>query len=76
LRPHRSHLYQYLANERGLPHVLVAGLYAGIQLLINVVFLPRIVQDRFSLSGFFIALGVLSVIYLLLRRFYRPAAVA
>lgn len=76
LQPHRSHLYQYLANERGLPHVLVAGLYAGIQLLINVVFLPRIVQDRFSLSGFFIALGVLSVIYLLLRRFYRPAAVA
>jgi UDP-N-acetylmuramyl pentapeptide phosphotransferase/UDP-N-acetylglucosamine-1-phosphate transferase len=76
LRPHRSHLYQYLANERALPHILVAGLYAGIQLLINVVFLPLIVQDRFSLSFFFLSLGVLSAVYLILRRIFRPATTA
>jgi UDP-N-acetylmuramyl pentapeptide phosphotransferase/UDP-N-acetylglucosamine-1-phosphate transferase len=33
---HRKHLYQYLANERRWPHLVVAGLYAGVQLIINV----------------------------------------
>ena len=32
---HRKHLYQYLANERRWPHLVVAGLYAGVQLIIN-----------------------------------------
>ena len=33
---HRKHLYQYLANERRWPHLWVAGLYAGVQLAINL----------------------------------------
>jgi UDP-N-acetylmuramyl pentapeptide phosphotransferase/UDP-N-acetylglucosamine-1-phosphate transferase len=37
LEPHRSHLYQYLANELGYSHILVSFLYAFIQLLINAV---------------------------------------
>jgi len=37
LQPHRSHLYQYLANELGYSHILVSFLYAFIQLLINVL---------------------------------------
>ncbi|WP_264566701.1 UDP-GlcNAc--UDP-phosphate GlcNAc-1-phosphate transferase [Flavobacterium sp. N3904] len=37
LEPHRSHLYQYLANELGYSHILVSFLYAGIQLLINAL---------------------------------------
>jgi UDP-N-acetylmuramyl pentapeptide phosphotransferase/UDP-N-acetylglucosamine-1-phosphate transferase len=39
LEPHRSHLYQYLANELGYSHILVSLLYAGIQLLLNIVLL-------------------------------------
>jgi UDP-N-acetylmuramyl pentapeptide phosphotransferase/UDP-N-acetylglucosamine-1-phosphate transferase len=35
-KAHRSHLYQYLANELGWPHLRVAFLYAGIQSLINI----------------------------------------
>ena len=35
-QPHRSHLYQYLANEKGYSHVAVAGCYAGLQLVINI----------------------------------------
>lgn len=35
--PHRSHLYQYLANELGYSHIAVSLLYSGIQLLINVI---------------------------------------
>lgn len=32
---HRSHFYQYWANERGISHLIVAALYAIIQLFIN-----------------------------------------
>ncbi|WP_017260367.1 MraY family glycosyltransferase [Pedobacter arcticus] len=33
---HRSHFYQFLANERKYAHVFVAGLYAFFQLVINL----------------------------------------
>jgi UDP-N-acetylmuramyl pentapeptide phosphotransferase/UDP-N-acetylglucosamine-1-phosphate transferase len=36
-QPHRSHLYQYLANEMGCSHVLVAITYAVLQLGINII---------------------------------------
>lgn len=36
-QPHRSHLYQYLANELGYSHLVVSLLYSGIQLLINIL---------------------------------------
>ncbi len=35
LEAHRSHLYQYLANEKRLPHVGVALCYATVQLAVN-----------------------------------------
>jgi len=37
LEAHRSHFYQYLANEKKMPHLLVAGLYMGAQLIINII---------------------------------------
>ena len=36
---HRSHFYQYLANEKKIPHLLVSSIYALSQLMINVVVL-------------------------------------
>jgi UDP-GlcNAc:undecaprenyl-phosphate GlcNAc-1-phosphate transferase len=36
---HRSHYYQYLANEKGWPHVGVALLYALLQLSLNALIL-------------------------------------
>ncbi|HXH99863.1 MAG TPA: hypothetical protein VNI52_06320 [Sphingobacteriaceae bacterium] len=33
---HRSHFYQYLANEKGWPHLGVSVLYAGVQGIINI----------------------------------------
>jgi UDP-N-acetylmuramyl pentapeptide phosphotransferase/UDP-N-acetylglucosamine-1-phosphate transferase len=41
---HRSHYYQYLANEKACPHVGVALLYALLQLLLNALILwdPKI----------------------------------
>ncbi len=37
LEAHRSHLYQYLANELKIPHNTVALLYIFVQFLINAV---------------------------------------
>jgi UDP-N-acetylmuramyl pentapeptide phosphotransferase/UDP-N-acetylglucosamine-1-phosphate transferase len=37
LRPHRSHLYQLLANEMGLSHKIVALIYALIQVALNIL---------------------------------------
>jgi UDP-N-acetylmuramyl pentapeptide phosphotransferase/UDP-N-acetylglucosamine-1-phosphate transferase len=67
-QPHRSHLYQYLANEMGWPHVLVSFIYAGIQLLVNglVVYM----ETKGDLSYFFIigTLFILTLLYFLIRR--------
>jgi len=37
LKPHRSHLYQYMANELGWSHKRVALVYASIQGILNIV---------------------------------------
>ncbi|MFV8378248.1 MraY family glycosyltransferase [Flavobacterium sp. LB3R33] len=68
-QPHRCHLYQYLANEVGYSHILVAFIYAGFQLVINAL----VVYMDFNgyLTLFFIGgfLLLLTVIYLLARNF-------
>lgn len=67
-QPHRSHLYQYMANEMGCSPVLISFMYAGIQLLINglVVYM----EMKGDLSYFFIlgTLLLLTLFYLLIRR--------
>ncbi len=67
-QPHRSHLYQYLANEMGYSHILVSFIYAGIQLLINGLVIYM--ESTANLSYVFIAetLLLLTFLYLLIRR--------
>ncbi len=36
-RAHRSHFYQFLANEKGISHIQVSLIYAFVQLIINTV---------------------------------------
>jgi UDP-N-acetylmuramyl pentapeptide phosphotransferase/UDP-N-acetylglucosamine-1-phosphate transferase len=43
---HRKHAYQLMANELGLPHVLVSGIYMMIQVLVVVGFLMVPVTAR------------------------------
>jgi UDP-N-acetylmuramyl pentapeptide phosphotransferase/UDP-N-acetylglucosamine-1-phosphate transferase len=47
--PHRSHLYQYLANELGYSHIFVSFIYAGIQLVINAVIVYFEINGKLSL---------------------------
>ncbi len=65
-KAHRSHLYQFLANEKKLPHTLVASLYALVQLGINICWLAFLSASNFKLAavlvlvtGLFIALRFL-----------------
>lgn len=36
-RAHRTHLYQYLSNEAGIPHTTTSLMYALMQLALNVI---------------------------------------
>ena len=60
-KPHRTHLYQYLANEIGVSHVGVSMIYALSQLALNVV----VIQHGFSMG--LLAFGVLALVYLVVR---------
>jgi UDP-GlcNAc:undecaprenyl-phosphate GlcNAc-1-phosphate transferase len=60
-KPHRTHLYQYLANEMGMSHVGVSMIYALAQLTLNVI----LIQQGFTIG--LIAFGVLALIYLVVR---------
>jgi UDP-N-acetylmuramyl pentapeptide phosphotransferase/UDP-N-acetylglucosamine-1-phosphate transferase len=66
-QPHRSHLYQYLANEMGFSQISVAFLYAGLQLLINgfVIYMDR--TGSLNLFSVFQLLMTLILAYLLVR---------
>jgi UDP-N-acetylmuramyl pentapeptide phosphotransferase/UDP-N-acetylglucosamine-1-phosphate transferase len=54
-KAHRLHFYQYLANEKGWPHLRVAGAYAVLQLALNL----WVVFGRISLVS---GIGVLLVL--------------
>ncbi|SEG17273.1 UDP-GlcNAc--UDP-phosphate GlcNAc-1-phosphate transferase [Flavobacterium urumqiense] len=66
-QPHRSHLYQYLANEMGYSHILISFIYAGLQLGINALVIYADTKGYLSLffTGAFLLL--LTFIYLLVR---------
>lgn len=68
-QPHRSHLYQYLANEMGYSHILVSCIYAVLQLGLNVLVIY--LNDQGDLSLLFVVgiLLVLTSIYMLVRQF-------
>ena len=66
-KAHRKHLYQLLANELKIPHTVVAGGYALVQLAISLgmIYLP-IAPALY----FVVVVMVLSVVYILLKKRY------
>ena len=42
LKPHRTHLYEYLANEAGMPHLKISIAYGAVQLGINICILLNV----------------------------------
>ncbi|MHA4894113.1 MraY family glycosyltransferase [Pedobacter sp. PWIIR3] len=60
---HRSHYYQYLANEKKIPHIYVAISYAVVQWVINIVAV-LLLKDSFMLISCFVASCLLAFIAL------------
>ncbi|WP_372483387.1 glycosyltransferase family 4 protein [Elizabethkingia anophelis] len=68
-KAHRSHLYQYLANENKTNKLIVSGIYGLIQLFIGgiVIWATSLsINSQLILSGSIIGLG--SIIYLGLKQ--------
>ncbi|RDC54252.1 UDP-GlcNAc--UDP-phosphate GlcNAc-1-phosphate transferase [Pedobacter chinensis] len=60
---HRSHFYQFLANEKNIPHPLVAIGYAIVQLLFNGALI--IVKPSYSLAIIYVIL--VGTLFIMLR---------
>lgn len=67
LEAHRSHLYQYLANELGYSHVAISVLYAVLQLLVNGILIYLDQQGELSIFVCLLILLVLTFLYLVVR---------
>lgn len=66
-QPHRSHLYQYLANEMKWSHVSVSLAYAIMQLVINGCVIMLHNNGSMTVGVFLVFLIVLAVLYLVVR---------
>lgn len=65
---HRSHLYQYLANELKWSHIKVSLLYAFVQLMINMLVFYMISVDIMTPLTMLIMLLVMSGAYIAIRK--------
>lgn len=64
--PHRKHMYQIMANELKIPHVVVSGIYCLAQALIALGFV--LTSNHYIYSACVIAF--LSIVYLLFMKKY------
>lgn len=65
--PHRKHVFQLLANELQLSHLLISSVYALIQLLL-IAGLIVFRENAYLFAGFGVLL--LSVVYLIIKQKY------
>lgn len=67
--PHRTHFYQYLANEKKWPHLKVSAFYAVIQLLISLVVIAsdRTIGSVNSLGLLIVITPVLTAVFIMIR---------
>ncbi len=68
---HRWHLYQKLVDICQYPHLKVAVLYAGVQLIINFMFIPVIQKTKFL--QLIITFGIylfFSMLYFLAQKYF------
>jgi len=63
---HRHHFYQYLANEKKIPHLLVAGLYMFVQIIVNTMLIIFLTASDFNLA---LSVAIATMIFILIRLF-------
>ena len=67
-KAHRRHLYQLLANEKNISHLVVSIIYALVQILINIFI---ICTDFSWISLFLFVVIPISLIYLFIKEFIK-----
>lgn len=65
IKPHKKHAYQIMANELKIPHLVVSGIYMGLQAACCVVYIMWP-----GYPAFFGIFGVLIAMYLVLMKKY------
>ncbi len=65
MKPHKKHAYQIMANELKIPHLVVSGIYMGLQAACCVWYI--VFPGYLSL---FLQSGILSAMYLLFMKKY------
>ena len=70
LKPHRSHLYQLLANEAKKDHVIIALVYAMLQMGVNFFWFIYPQSTPSPLTGILLLVG-LGAIYLVVKYFLK-----
>ncbi|WP_207424010.1 MraY family glycosyltransferase [Desertivirga brevis] len=68
LEAHRSHFYQFLANEKKVPHLVVSSLYALAQLIINLILIYLIRPVSFEqIPSLLVVIVLAGIIFIGLR---------
>lgn len=65
MKPHKKHVYQIMANELKMPHLVVSGIYMGLQAVCCIVYIMWP-----GYPSFFGIFGVLVVLYLAFMKNY------
>ncbi len=67
--PHRKHLYQLMANELKMPHVVVSAIYMIAQTLVTLGYLCCRAYGYWYLGTMVLVLGTIYVVFM--RKYYR-----
>lgn len=65
LKPHKKHVYQIMANELQMPHLVVSGIYMGLQAVCCTVYILWT-----GYTSFFVIFGTLMAMYLVFVKKY------
>ena len=59
--PHRKHMYQLMANELKMPHVVVSLIYMAVQAIVIVGYIMCLNYGYWYLSGMILLLSLLYI---------------
>lgn len=65
MKPHKKHVYQIMANELKMPHLVVSGIYMGLQAVCCAVYIMWP-----GYPSFFVIFGILAFMYLAFMNFF------
>ena len=62
--PHRKHMYQLMANELKIPHVVVSSIYMAVQVLAIIGYWEFVGWKYLYLLGVIVLLGIIYILFM------------